>query len=193
MTETGPTPRMKAAERREQLLTAAIAEFGRNGLHGGSTVQIAKTVGMSHPNLFRLFPTKRALFIAAIDRVVEQTAFRMVQKGRENPGDPIRAMRDAWGEAMADHGFMAMILQGYAACQDDDVRTAMHRVTREIFTQIESVPGMTADSARNFYARGLFFMIAAAMRLPEQQGEDEWIQHFMGTPPDPMDLHQKHP
>jgi len=34
----------------------------------------------------------------------------MVQTGRENPGDPISAMRDSWGEAMADHDFMAMLL-----------------------------------------------------------------------------------
>lgn len=94
-------------------------------------------------------------------------------------------MRDSWGEAMADHDFMAMFLQGYAACQDDDVRAAMHRVTKEVFTQLESTPGMTAGRARAFYASGLFFMTAAAMRFPEQQGDDEWVRHFMGTPPDP--------
>ncbi|MGH3584892.1 MAG: TetR/AcrR family transcriptional regulator [Pseudonocardia sp.] len=178
---------MKAEERREQILAAAVVEFGRHGLHGGSTVQIAKTVGMSHPNLFRLFPTKRSLFLAAIDRAVERTSLRMIQKGRESTGDPVVAMRDAWGEAMADHDFMAMFLQGYAACHDDEVRAAMRRVTKEVFTGLESIPGMTADTARNFYARGLFFMIAAAMGFPEQQVDDEWVSHFMGTPPaDPL-------
>lgn len=172
--------RVKADQRREQILTAAVAEFGRHGLHGGSTTRIAQAVGMSQPNLFRLFPTKRELFIAAVERVVQQTALRMIQRGQDSSQEARAAMRDAWFEALADRDLMSMLLQGYAACQDDEIRAAMHRVTKDIFTRLEKVPGISVDAAREFFARGLFLMIAGTLQHPERPDGDNWIKHFIG-------------
>lgn len=172
--------RVKADQRREQILTAAVAEFGRHGLHGGSTTRIAQAVGMSQPNLFRLFPTKRELFIAAVERVVQQTALRMIQRGQDSSQEARAAMRDAWFEALADRDLMSMLLQGYAACQDDEIRAAMHRVTKDIFTRLEQVPGISVDAAREFFARGLFLMIAGTLQHPERPDGDNWIKHFIG-------------
>jgi AcrR family transcriptional regulator len=172
--------RVSADQRREEIISAAVVEFSQKGLHGGSTVKIAEEVGMSHPNLFRLFPTKKDLFIAAVERAVEQTAGKMVQKGQSADSDNVGAMKAAWAEAVADQTVMLMFLQGYAACQDEDIRAVMHRVSREAFTQIEAIPGMDLEEARQFYSRGMFYMIAAAMRFPALQDEDDWVRKFMG-------------
>src|SRR5437899_13010531 len=64
-------PRMSAEDRRDQVIRAAVAEFAIRGLEGTSTSDIAKRVGVSQPYLFRLFPTKRDLFIAAVDHGVD--------------------------------------------------------------------------------------------------------------------------
>ena len=61
------TERKSAGERREQILEAALAEFAAHGLEGGSTEAIAKAVGISQPYVFRLFGTKKELFMATID------------------------------------------------------------------------------------------------------------------------------
>src|ERR1035441_2628817 len=81
MTETGErTPatehrkRMPAAQRRELVLEAAVPEFAAHGLAGTSTEVVARRAGISQPYLFRLFPTKKALFVALVDR-----CFRRVQ------------------------------------------------------------------------------------------------------------------
>src|SRR5438128_12188504 len=70
--------RHTAEERRTEVLQAAVAEFALHGLHGTSTEMIARRIGISQPYIFRLFPSKTALFLAAIaqcfDRV--ETAFR---------------------------------------------------------------------------------------------------------------------
>ena len=50
--------------RREAVLEAAAAEFSRKGLHGASTDAIAKAAGISQPYLFRLFGTKKELYLA---------------------------------------------------------------------------------------------------------------------------------
>ena len=59
---------MSAEDRKEQVIRAAVTEFAIRGLEGTSTSDIAKRVGVSKPYLFRLFPTKKELFIAACVR-----------------------------------------------------------------------------------------------------------------------------
>ena len=61
---------MTAEERRAQLVDAAVEEFAQAGLAGASTEAIARRAGISHAYLFRLFPTKRALFAATVDDCV---------------------------------------------------------------------------------------------------------------------------
>src|ERR1700729_2351822 len=56
--------RQTAAERREAVLAAAVTEFAKSGYAGTSTEAIATRAGISQPYLFRLFGTKKDLFIA---------------------------------------------------------------------------------------------------------------------------------
>src|SRR5258705_13960667 len=60
--------RIPAAERREMVLEAAVPEFAAGGLAGTSTEDVARRAGISQPYLFRLFPTKKALFLALVGR-----------------------------------------------------------------------------------------------------------------------------
>ncbi|HRC07199.1 MAG TPA: helix-turn-helix domain-containing protein, partial [Miltoncostaeales bacterium] len=60
-----PKTRKRAEERREDILVAARAEFSEHGYEGASTDAIARLAGISQPYLFRLFGTKKDLFIAA--------------------------------------------------------------------------------------------------------------------------------
>ncbi len=63
---TATAVRHSAEERREEIIHAAVARFGQTGLHGTSTEAIARDVGVSQPYLFRLFGTKKELFIEAV-------------------------------------------------------------------------------------------------------------------------------
>ena len=66
-------PRQTADERREAVLDAAAREFSRKGLHGASTDAIAKDAGISQPYLFRLFGTKKELYLATTAQAMEET------------------------------------------------------------------------------------------------------------------------
>jgi len=54
------------AERRQQILAAAILLFARQGLDATSMSQVAKEAGVSHGTVFLYFPTKDDLFRAAL-------------------------------------------------------------------------------------------------------------------------------
>ena len=76
--------RHTADERREEMIAAALVAFADTGLDGTSTETIARQVGISQPYLFRLFGTKKELFLAAVERCFTDTleTFRARRRGR---------------------------------------------------------------------------------------------------------------
>jgi TetR/AcrR family transcriptional regulator len=175
----GKTPRKSAEERREAILVAAISEFSEKGFHGGSTVTIAQRLSISQPNLFRLFPTKKSLFIAALERVVLRVQQRMITVGQHQPEDPLQTMKRGYRRVLADREFVLLLLQGYAASEDQEIRTAMRLSTARIFEQIAEMPGVTREQARAFYADGMLLTIATAMDLTEIAGDEPWARLFL--------------
>lgn len=59
--------RMRAPERRAQLLEVARHAFVRNGFHGVSMDTVAREAGVTKPVLYDHFPSKEALYLALVD------------------------------------------------------------------------------------------------------------------------------
>src|SRR5262245_60666149 len=118
------TRRHTAEERREEVLEAARTEFAVYGLHGASTDAIARRAGISQPYLFRLYGTKKELFLACVRRGFRLTleAFQQAAVGK-GPDEIFEAMGQAYVALLArDPNLLLGQLQSYAACQDPEVR-----------------------------------------------------------------------
>ncbi len=172
-------PRVSAEERRRQILAAALKEFSHKGLHGGSTVAIAKEVEISHPNLFRIFPTKRELFVAVLEETFAAVDREMLVAGEAAEERPLEVMSDAWGVLMERRELMLILLQGYSASEDPEIRDVMHRWTQEVFERMEAIPGVGTDRAHDFFAAGMLYMVAASMDLPTRAAHDTWVHRFL--------------
>jgi AcrR family transcriptional regulator len=70
MTETEPR-RRRPRNRKAQILTAAAEAFSERGYHPVGIDDIAATVGISGPALYRHFPTKYALFVQTVMRLAD--------------------------------------------------------------------------------------------------------------------------
>jgi AcrR family transcriptional regulator len=57
------------AEREEQIVAEAIAEFAASGYAGASMVQIARRAGISKPLIYQYFGSKDGLFLACLHTV----------------------------------------------------------------------------------------------------------------------------
>ena len=55
--------RVRAQDRREAVIRAGVREFGTHGYGDTTTQSIAEQVGVSQPYLFRLFGTKKSMFM----------------------------------------------------------------------------------------------------------------------------------
>ena len=66
-------PRLKAPQRREQLIAVATKQFAKYGYDATTTDTIATAAGVTEPILYRHFGSKQELFVAITRSVSEQT------------------------------------------------------------------------------------------------------------------------
>lgn len=157
--------RKTAEERRTTVLAAARAHFADHGYHGASTEAIARDAGISQPYLFRLFGTKKGLFIAASGACLADTlaAFREAADGLTG-ADALMAMGARYGELLADRQMLKAQMQAYAAaCDDADIRESVRAGYGAIVEYVERVSQAPADVVTVFFAKGMLMNVFAAL------------------------------
>jgi AcrR family transcriptional regulator len=159
------TVRLTADERREEILAAAITRFGATGLHGTSTETIARDVGVSQPYVFRLFGTKKELFMEAVAWGFRDTrrAFREAVKDATDAHDAFKRMGDAYVELIADRRYLDLQLQAYASCEDPEIRAVVERGFGELVEEIVLHTQATPDQLASFLGKGMLLNVATAM------------------------------
>jgi AcrR family transcriptional regulator len=159
--------RMSADERRESVLEAALIEFAARGLDGTSTEDVAHRAGISQPYLFRLFPTKKSLFLALVERCFLRVAEAFTAAAADRVGEEaIAAMGDAYEQLLEDRTLLLLQMHAYAACDDPDIRTAARAGFRALWLLVERLTGLPFDRVTQFFAMGMLMNVAAAMDLP---------------------------
>jgi AcrR family transcriptional regulator len=82
------------ARRKAEILDAAAAAFAELGFAGTQVQTIADRLGVGNGTVYRYFPTKEALFLAAVERGLKELSAEM-DAVLATPGDPLAQMRDA--------------------------------------------------------------------------------------------------
>ena len=160
-------PRSTAGERRDDVLAAAQTAFARGGLHGTSTEDIAEAAGISQPYLFRLFGTKRKLFVATVERCMEETLELFREAAGDRRGEEaLHAMGEAYvGMVTSNRTRLLVQMEGYAACDDPDVQEAMRSGFGKLHLFVETVSGLGPDAVAGWFAKGMLLNVVAAMDL----------------------------
>jgi AcrR family transcriptional regulator len=162
------TERKSKAERREEILDVAIAEFGSRGLHGASTEEIARGAGISQPYVFRLFGTKKELYLAVIARCFRQTLGMMQEAAEGKRGqEALEAMGAAYEQLLAtDRTYLQAQLQAHADCADPDVAEVVRNGFGDLVAYVERVSGLPTEEVSRFFAHGMLMNVLVAMGAP---------------------------
>jgi AcrR family transcriptional regulator len=174
--------RQTAEERREAVLEAARREFGRAGYHGASTDAIAREAGISQPYLFRLFGSKKDLYLASVRRCFRRTLESMQAAAEGLRGE---AALEAIGESYVtllrtDPSMLQAQLQAYAAAlDDDDVRAAVHDGFGDIYAYTERVSGAPPERLARFHASGMLLNVIAAMGVLGDAELEPWAARLV--------------
>jgi AcrR family transcriptional regulator len=182
---TPPRTLSTAEERREEILVAAERVFAARGLHGTPTLEIAKAAGISQAYLFRLFPTKGALFLALVERCnerVRRTLADAAEAARAS-GEPVmQAMGLAYIGLLDDRELLLNQLNAHAACDDPAIRDQVRRGFAQLVELVERETGAGAEEVRNFFAHGMLLNVLAAMHAEDV--DEHWANVLLKPPPD---------
>jgi AcrR family transcriptional regulator len=161
---TAGAGRQTADERRTSVLRAAMAEFAKGGYAGTSTDAIAARAEISQPYLFRLFGTKRELFIATMGVMharIEST-FRSAAEGLSGL-EAMAAMGQAYTVLLRERDLLLVQLHAFAASEDEVIRKAAREGFRHLWAVVSQLTGLPDEDVRAFFAQGMLLSVMAAI------------------------------
>jgi AcrR family transcriptional regulator len=178
LTVSQTATRQTAEARRAAVLEAARHEFARHGPDGASTDAIARRAGISQPYLFRLFGSKKELFLGVNEACFARTLelFREAASGKSGM-EALRAIGEAYAALIEeDRSMLQGQLQAYAASVgDDDVRASVAQGYGRLVDYVETVSGADRQTISRFFATGMLMNVLAAMNYsPADASQGSW-------------------
>ena len=167
--------RRSAAERRGEIIEIAIEHFALKGYNGTSTDVVAKEAGISQPYLFRLFHTKRELFLACHEVMHGRIAETFAEAARGLPlQERMPAMGRAYTDLLADRTSLLFQMQSYAASADPEIQARVRERYADLVRQVAEATGAEPVQLWSFFSIGMLLNVIAALNLEALAPSDEW-------------------
>jgi AcrR family transcriptional regulator len=160
--------RMSGTERRSQVLRIAAAEFANRGLHGASVEVIAREADITQAYVFRMFGTKKALFLELIGAAFDRFSDGMADAAAGAGGlDALARMGARYHESLADRTTLLLQLQGFAACGDAEVRDLVRARLGLMWDAVADATELDPVTVKSFLAFGMLLNNVAALDIDE--------------------------
>jgi AcrR family transcriptional regulator len=159
---------MSGLERRSQVLGIAAVEFANHGLHGASIEAIAHEAGITQAYVFRMFGTKKALFLELAGAAFDRFSDGMAQAAKGTRGLSALALMGAlYYESLADRTTLLLQLQGFAACGDSEVRDLVRAKVARTWDTVADTACLDPVTVKSFLAFGMLLNNVAALDVDE--------------------------
>jgi AcrR family transcriptional regulator len=160
--------RMSGPQRRSQVLELAAREFAERGLHGASIETVARAAGITQAYVFRMFGTKKALFLELVGAAFDRLSDGMSRAAADARGlAALTRMGAEYYESLADRTTLMLQLQGFAACGDGEVRQLVRSRVARMWDTVAGAAGLDPVTVKSFLAFGMLLNTAAALDVDE--------------------------
>lgn len=142
----------KAEDRRRAFTPRVAAAFAELGYRGTTTAALADRCGVRENVLYRTWPTKRAMFLAAIEYFLTATLGAWDKVAADPPAGGASVALAILDRQASDHGHLRLYRIVFAGLTEDDpeiraaLRDVYHRLHAFIREQVRRHRG-TADTA----------------------------------------------
>jgi AcrR family transcriptional regulator len=176
--EPAPRARKSADERREEILAIAVRHFAEAGYRGTSTEAIARDAGISQPYLFRLFGTKRALFLDCSDRACDHVGEVFRRVAAEAPaGERLERMGQAYiEELLPERHEILMLMHAYAAGSDPEIQAHVRARFGGLVREVAELADVPVAQTFDFFAHGMLLNVIAALDLGSEEWAVDWAK-----------------
>jgi AcrR family transcriptional regulator len=150
------------------MLRIAAAEFANRGLHGASVEAIAHEAGITQAYVFRMFGTKKALFLELVGAAFDRFSDGMAQAAEgARDLEALALMGERYYQSLADRTTLLLQLQGLAACGDREVRDLVRARVARMWDAVAGGTGLDPVTVKAFLAFGMLLNNAAALDVAE--------------------------
>jgi len=173
--------RLTAAERKDDVLDAALIEFAERGLEGTSTEDIARRAGISQPYLFRLFGTKKELYKASVTRCFRETLelFQRAAEGKRGE-EALHAIGQAYVEQLeTNRTWLRAQMQAYAAAEDPEIRAVVRAGYGDLVAYVRRVSGADGPTIWQFFATGMMLNVLSSMHVDDDP--EPWMTELLDS------------
>jgi AcrR family transcriptional regulator len=169
---------MSAEERREDVLRAAAAAFANGGYQGTTTQDVAERAGISQPYIFRLFSSKKELFLAVVEDCFKRTERTFAKAAEGLSGDEaLHAMGMAYIELIRDPVNLLVQMHCFtAAAGDPDIRLVAQCGMRKVWETASRASGASDEALRTWIAMGMLCNMVAALGI--EQLDEPWAKQI---------------
>lgn len=176
-----------AEARRPAVAAAALDQFSQGGLHGTTVADVARAAKISPAYVFKLFPGKEALFVAAMEvcfaDIIDALEHGADAATERTPESILDAMGEAYAELISDRRLLMMQVHAQSVADiaevGDALRAGLAKITRFAKTRSRG----SDDAVQRFIAYGQLCHLIATAGLDELP--DEWavtLSHNMRHP-----------
>ena len=162
-------------------MRAALAEFAGRGLYGASSERVAREAGIAHSYVFKLFGTKKELFLAATDHVYDLVLDLFKKGAEDHPEDPLWGMGAAFRKLLERRKELLVMIHGFAAAEDPEIGAAVRRRYVELYRFVKETSGADVERMKSFWSHGMMLIVAAAVDLPSLEKSERWVSSLLNV------------
>jgi len=160
-----------ADDRREAVLDSAITVFAASGYLGTPIAAIAADADISTAYVFKLFPGKETLFVAALERCFERIEAALEEGARTvkdgTPAELLDAMGEAYADLIADRSLLMLQVHAQSASDVPAIQAALRQGLARITRFATERSGADGDAVQHFIAWGQLCHLIVTAGLDE--------------------------
>ena len=157
--------------RRETVISSAIAVFGKGGYLGTPIAAVAKHAGISTAYVFKLFPSKEELFVAALDRCFELVHSALAagadSSADQTPEALLSSMGGAYASLISNRDLLMLQVHAQSAAEVPEIATAFRKGLQRIVKFVKSRSAASDEAVQRFIAYGQLCHLITTVSLAD--------------------------
>ncbi|MCM3778381.1 TetR/AcrR family transcriptional regulator [Microbacterium hydrocarbonoxydans] len=169
---TPRTPVLSTADvRRPLVAAAALVEFARGGYFRTTVADVAREAKISPAYVFKLYPRKEQLFVAALEacfeRIVEALDAGANAAESPTPGEVLDAMGEAYADLIRDRSLLMLQVHAQSAAEIPEIGDALRAGLAKVTEFVQQRSAASDDAVQRFIAYGQLCHLIVTARVDE--------------------------
>jgi TetR/AcrR family transcriptional regulator len=181
---------MRAEDRRELILEAAMGVFGDYGYVGTTTDQVARAAGVSQPYVVRIFGTKEKLFLEVLERALVTLLADFHAALADTSAVPVHIrLGRAYFNLLADRGLLLSLMHGFVLGSDPVIGKRAREGYLEVYSFLREHAEFSAEQAQQFLANGMLINTMVGLRMSDDYESNPVARELLEAAfPEKLDL-----